>query len=127
MDEMGRLKQDVREGRIDPARLIDLIANLQRQLQEARRQIEELEKKVGGSPTVKTEEPYSMRAEEKRQQARGKKPRKKKKPGRCGRLTTAQKIARAERIEKVFPPGVPECDCKLSHTRPLWRFENGRT
>ena len=108
-------------------RLVELVVSLQRQLQQANKRNEELEKKLGGSPTVKTAEPYSMRAEEKRQQARGKKPRKKKKPGRRGRLTTAQKIAQAERTEKVFPLDVPESDCKLSHTRPLWRFENGRT
>jgi transposase len=127
MDEIDRLKQEVRRGQIDPEQLIDLIAKLQRQLQEAKRRIEELEKKLGGSPTVKTAEAYSMRAEEQRQQARGKKPQKKKKPGRRGRLTTAQKIARAERTEKVFPQDVRESDCKLSHTRPVWRFEKGRT
>jgi transposase len=127
MDAAKQLKQDLREGRIDGDRLIDLLVSSQRQLQQANKRIEELEKKLGGSPTVKTAEPYSMRAEEKRQQARGKKPRKKRKPQRRGRLTTAEKVAQAERTEKVFPLDVPQSDCKLSHTRPLWRFENGRT
>ena len=67
-----------------------------------------------------------MRAEERRQEARGKKRRAKKKNGRRGRITTAEKIARAARIEKVFPAGVPHDDCKLSHTRPVWRLEEGR-
>src|SRR5208283_2312416 len=28
--------------------------------------------------------------------------------------------------EKVFPAGVRERDCRLSHTRPVWRLEDGR-
>src|SRR6202035_822741 len=134
MDAAEQLKQDVGEGRIGVDRLIELLLSSQRQLQQAqqeleqaKKRIEELEKKLGGSPTVKTAEAYSMRAEEQRQQALGKKPRKKNKPGRRGRLTTAQKLAQAERTERVFPRDVPESDCKLSHTRPVWRFENGRT
>lgn len=127
MDPAAQLKQDVREGRIDIERLIELLLSSQQQLQQAKERIEELEKKLGGSATVNTSEPYSMRAEEQRQQARGKKPRRKRRSGRRGRLTTAQKVAQAERTEKIFPPDVPESECKLSHTRPLWRFENGHT
>ena len=41
-------------------------------------------------------------------------------------MTTAEKIARAVRTEKVFPADVPEKDCWLSHTRPVWRLENGQ-
>jgi transposase len=127
MDEVDRLKEDVLAGRIDPARLVELIVKLQRELQEARRRIDDLEKQLGASPAVKTDEAFSMRAEEQRQQARGKKPPKRmKKKSRRGRLTTAQKIAKAERTENAFPRDVPESDCKLSHTRVLWRFENGR-
>ena len=122
--DVEQFKDDVREGRIDADRLVDLVVTLQRGLQQAKRRIEELEKKLGGSPTVKIAEPFSVRAEERRQEARGKKRRAKKKNE--GRITTAEKIARAARIEKVFPPGVPENDCKLSHTRPMWRLENGR-
>src|SRR3954468_23063596 len=32
----------------------------------------------------------------------------------------------AERTEKCLPEGVPHQDCQLSHTRPVWRLENGR-
>jgi len=131
--DVEQFKDDVREGRIDADRLVDLVVTLggelqqaKQQLQQAKQRIEELEKKLGGSPTVKIDEPFSMRAEERRQEKRGKKPKKKPKPLRRGRITTAEKIARAERVEKVFPAGVPESDCKLSHTRPVWRFENGR-
>jgi hypothetical protein len=124
--DVEQFKDDVREGRIDADRLVDLVVNLQRGLQQAKRRIEELEKKLGGSPTVKIAEPFSVRAEERRQEARGKKRRKPNRPLRLGRITTAEKIARAARTEKVFPPGVPKNDCKLSHTRPVWRLENGR-
>ncbi len=126
MDEIDRLKQDARERRINADRLIELLVKQQKQLQEARRRIEELEKKLGQSATAKVDEPYSMRAEEQRQEARGKKRRKKKRPRRRGRMTTASKIARAKRTEKVFPRGVPERECKLSHTRPIWRLEEGQ-
>jgi transposase len=127
MDAIEQLKQDVREGRIGVDRLIDVIEMLQRQLQAALRRIEELEKKAGGSATTKVDESYSMRAEEKRQKDRQQKKKPKlSKKGRRGRLTSADKLKLAERTEKVFPKDVPQQDCHLSHTRPVWRLENGR-
>ena len=127
MDANEQLKQDVREGRIDVDRLIDVIATLQRQLESAKQRIEELEKKAGGTATAKVDEPFSMRAEEKRQQARHpKKKTKLSRKARRGRLTSADKLKLAERTEKAFPDGVPPADCQLSHTRPVWRLENGR-
>ena len=104
--DVEQFKDDVREGRIDADRLVDLVVTLGGELQQAKRRIEELEKKLGGSPTVKFDEPFSLRAEEQRQEKRGKKPKKKPQPLRRGRITTAEKIARAERTEKVFPAGV---------------------
>jgi len=124
--DVEQFKDDVREGRVDAGRLVDLVVTMQRELQAAKQRIEELEKKLGGAPTQKVDEPFSVRAEEQRQERRGKKPKKKPKPLRRGRITTAEKIARAERTEKVFPQDVPEDLCKLSHTRPMWRFEDGR-
>jgi hypothetical protein len=131
MDAIEQLKQDVRDGRIDVDRLIDVVVTLQRQLEAARQRIEELEKKLGGppsAPTAKVEESFSMRAEEKRQQARNPKKNKLKlsRKSRKGRLTNADKLKLAERTEKCFPDGVPEQDCYLSHTRPVWRLEQGR-
>ena len=124
--DVEQLKEDVREGRIDGDRLVELIVTLQQQLQAAKRRIEELEQKLGGSPTVKVAEPFSLRAEEQRQEARGKKRRKRKRPLRRGRITTADKLVQAARTEQVFPLHVAESDCRLSHTRPVWRLENGQ-
>src|SRR6266852_3931150 len=106
MDVIDQFKQDVREGRIDVNRLIDVIVTLQRQLETAQREleaakhrIEELERKAGGSATAKCNEPFS-------------------KCGRRGRLTTLDKVKLAERTEKCFPEGTPAQDCHHSHTRP---------
>src|SRR5271157_1278236 len=116
--DVEQLREDVRAGRITPDRLIDLIVALQRR-------IDELERQVGSSGTQKLPEAFSMRAEEQRQEARGKK-RRKRKRSRGRRTTTAEKVAQAVRTEKVYPGGVPKEDCQLSHTRPIWRLENGR-
>jgi transposase len=126
INEIDKLKQDARAGRIDSDRLVDLIVTLQRELQAARLRIEELEKQSGGSATAKVDQPYSMKAEEKRQETRGKKKRQPKPKVRRGRLATKDKLKLAERTVKIFPEGVPPQECKLSHTRPVWRLENGR-
>src|SRR6202030_1894330 len=67
-----------------------------------------------------------MRAEEKRQEARGKKKRKRKDKGRRGRVRTADKLAQAQRTEDVYPVGVDASNCWLSHTRQVWRLEQGQ-
>src|SRR5437588_8016838 len=134
MDPIQQLKNDVLTGRIDANRLVDLIATVQRELQAAQQRITELEQRnaeleqklAATSGTAKLDEPFSMRAEEKRQQARGKKRRKRKDKGRRGRVRTADKIAQAQRTEAVYPDGVDPSDCWLSHTRPVWRLEQGR-
>ena len=112
MDAIETLRLDAQAGRISADRLIDLIASqqpllqsTQQQLQAAQIRIEELEKQVGGSATAKVEEPFSLRAEEPRQAARGKQ-RKRRPKGRRGRLKSKDKIALAQRTEAVFPDGV---------------------
>jgi transposase len=127
MDAIEQLKEDLRTGRIDADRLVDLIGILQHQLQAAAQRIAELEKQVpGNSGPAKVDQPFSMREEEKRQEARGKKRRKRKDKGRRGRVRTADKVTQAERTEDIYPDGIPQSDCRLSHTRPVWRLENGR-
>ncbi len=131
--DVEQLKDDVSAGRITVDRLIDVIVSLQRQqqatkqeLDEAKKRIEDLERRLGGSATQKFAEPFSMRAEEQRQKARGKKQRKRKRRSNGGRRRSAEKVAQAVRTEKAFPAGVPEADCWLSHTRPVWRVEDGQ-
>jgi len=131
--DIETFKQDVREGRISAERLVDLVADLCRKLEaanqrieELKQRIEELEKQCAATPTAKVDEPFSTRAEEKRQEARGKKLRQRKPKGRRGRVSTADKVAQAERTEAVFPTDVPSDACWLSHVRPVWRLENGR-
>jgi hypothetical protein len=126
MDAKEKLKQELREGRLDPERLADLVVELQQALEQTQKRVAELERKLKGFAKAETTEPYSMRAEEKRQAKRRGKNRRKSPSGRRGRIGTAKKIALAERREKVFPDGVPESDCFLSHVRPVWRLENNR-
>src|SRR5437763_8069494 len=134
MDALAQLQEDLRTGQIDPHRLIELLASVQRELQAAKQRIAELEQRnaeleqqlpAAAGPT-KLDQPFSVRAEEKRQQARGKKRRHRKAKGRRGRVRTADKIAQAERTEDAYPDGVAPGDCWLSHTRPVWRLEQGR-
>jgi hypothetical protein len=124
--DVEQLKKDVRSGRITPDRLIDVIVTLQRELEAAKRQIEDLKRQLGSVRGQEVSEPFSVEAEERRQEARGKKGRKRRRWLRGGRMTSADKIAQAVRAEKVFPTGVPKKDCRLSHTRPVWRLENGQ-
>jgi hypothetical protein len=96
MDGIEKLKQDVCDGLIDPARLVGLLARTQQQLQAARQQLQaarqriaDLEKQLPGSSTPKLDEPYSLNAEEQRQQQRRQKQRRRQQKNRPGRITTA--------------------------------------
>lgn len=132
--DVEQLEQEVRAGRVKPERLVELLVKLQRKLAEAQERIrtleatvEELQKQLAAASTAKLEEPFSMQAEEKRQEARGRRPKKKKaKPRRQGRFSTAKKLALATQEQNVFPDGVDPQQCRLSHSRPVWRLIEGR-
>lgn len=66
MDSIERIKEDVRAGRIGAERLVELLVALQRELDAAKRRIAELEKKLGGAAATKVDQPFSLRAEERR-------------------------------------------------------------
>jgi len=102
-------------------------------LQDAKLRIEALEKenaelkKQLADTTSKVVEPYSLRAEEQRQQQRGqRKKRKETRTHRRGRIANEEKIKRAEQTEDVYPQGVPIDQCRLSHVRVVWRLLDGR-
>lgn len=124
--DVGQLKKDILSGVISVDRLIDLVVTSQRELQAANQRIAELERQLGNSSSRKVAEPFSVRAEEMRQEKRGKRRRRPRRSRKGGRKSTSEKVARAVRTEKVFPPGLSADDCRLSHTRPVWRLENGR-
>jgi hypothetical protein len=134
MDVIEQLQEDLRTGRIDANRLIDLLRIQQRELQAAQQRNTELEQRLAElekqlaalSGTAKLDQPFSTRAEEQRQEKRGKTKRKRKEKRKRGRIPTADKIARAERTEDVYPKGVARDNCWLSHTRVVWRLEAGR-
>jgi uncharacterized coiled-coil DUF342 family protein len=88
--DANQLKQEALAGRVSVETLVDWVVRFHEQLQashqqlrEAQRRIEELEKKGGGSGTAKLDQPFSVKAEEKRQEARGQKKRPKPPKGPC--------------------------------------------
>ena len=60
MDATEQLQDDLRNGRIDAQRLVDLILTLQRKLQAAEQRIAELERQLPGAPPAKVAEPAGI-------------------------------------------------------------------
>jgi transposase len=130
--DVEQLRQDVAEGTVQLDRLVELIASQQKLIQQLQQDIEKLREQNEKlreqikNPTERLDESYSEKAEEKRQEKKTGKKKKRKIPRRTGRLSTAQKIAKAARTEKVYPDDCDRRDCKLSPTRVAWRLEDGR-
>lgn len=104
------------------------IAELEKTVAELEQQIAELRSKLPDAATTaptRIDQPFSMRAEEKRQQAKGGKRPKESKKRRRGRIATEEKLKRAHKTEDVYPDGVPQERCKLSHVRVVWRLSEG--
>ena len=119
MDARSQLLDDLATGRTTFEQLVDRVLILEAKLHDAQQRIAELEPKTAPPPLD-----YSMQAEEKRQQARGRKPRKPKIITRRGRITTAEKIKLAQKTLIVYPEGVDPDLCKFSHTRVLWQLDD---
>ena len=132
--DVEQLKQDVAEGTVQVERLVGFIASqqkliekYQKQVADLQSQVADLQEEIGGkNPTERLDEAYSEKSEEKRQAESEGKRRPRPKPKRSGRISTAEKIAKAARTEKIYPDDCDPQDCKLSHTRVAWRLEDGR-
>ena len=131
--DVDQLRQDVAQGTVELDRLVDLVASQQKlirqqqvQIEQLKAEIEELKKQVGKNPTKRLDEAYSEKAEADRKAKAEGKPKQRNKPKRQGRITTAEKIARAAWTEQVYPEDCDPQNCKLSHTRVAWRLEDGR-
>jgi hypothetical protein len=72
------------------------------------------------SDSANPSESYSMDAEAKRRQKRG---RRKKSPGR---RPTNVKFADVQRTEPVYPDGADPAACRLVRERAVWRLEDGK-
>ena len=129
--DVEQLKEDVRSGRITVDRLIDLVVTLQRELQAAKQELDMRarldERQQGGAPTAKVSEPFSVRGGRTAAGGAGKEAAEAK-AAVAGRADDAlrKRSPRPCGPRRSFPAGVPEADCRLSHTRPVWRLENGR-
>jgi len=122
--DVQQLKDDAAAGKLSVEKLLDVIGVQQGLIASQQKRIAELESLVKSkNPTERLDQPYSEKAELKRQ---GNAKKRKGKPLRRGRVSTADKIKLAGRTEKVYPEGVAADQCKLSHTRVVWRLEEGR-
>ena len=70
MDALEQLQQDVRDGRMSPDRLVDLVGTLQRHLQaalseldKAQQRIAELEQRLGGTTAKVGSRPFCAQGE----------------------------------------------------------------
>jgi hypothetical protein len=115
--------------------LAEALADASAELQVAHQRIHALEQEVallkkqlaGPTPAPTPDGPYSLKAEEQRQHARGRRTKtKESKKQRRGRIANEEKLKRAEKVQSVYPEGVPPEQCRLSHVRAVWRLIDGR-
>ena len=105
------------------AKLMDRQA---KRIAELESELKELRKK---NPTQRLDEAYSVNAEEKRRaeaQQDGKPSKKKQKSKRRGRITTAEKLAKATQQEDVWPDEYSLHECTWRYSRVAWRIIGGQ-
>ena len=89
-------------------------ADVRRRNAELERRVSELERLIkplgGAAGTERLDAAYSLRPEEQRQAAKAGG---KQRSARRGRMTTQEKLDRAERVEIVLPKGFAIEDCRL--------------
>ena len=119
------------DGELSRDELLKLVRMQAATIKRLEKQVEELFAKLKEkNPTERLDDSYSQKAEEQRKKAQlDKKTGKKRKPPqrrRKGRITTAEKIEKAKRVQAVYPDDISPSDCTLSHTRVVWRLEDGK-
>jgi len=104
-------------------KLMDRQAKL---IAEHESELKELRKK---NPTQRLNEAYSVKAEEQRRaeaQQAGKPSKKKQKPKRRGRISTAEKLAKATQEEDIWPTEYSLHECTWRYSRVAWRIIAGQ-
>lgn len=120
-------------GRLPAEQLFDLlqrqeclIQHLLAEVQRLKQRLAQYEPEVNREPTPTQAGPpspsasYSVESEERRRRPRR---RKKKSPGR---RPTEDKFAQAQRVEEIYPEGVPRDGCRLLRERAVWRLVGNR-
>jgi transposase len=124
-------RKDFQAGRLPGEQLLDLLERQERMIQHLHNELQRLKQRLAQyEPEVlqepaRTEPPpqtpsasYSLDAEEQRRRPRR---RRKKSPGR---RPTELKFAEAQRIEEIYPDGVPRADCQVLRERAVWRLHD---
>jgi hypothetical protein len=133
--DLRQLRGDARDGRVSTDQLLAVIDHQQHTIRRLEAQVERLTARLAqyepevrreaAGATAAAEKPalaYSVDAEQQRRQRR-RRSRRKKSPGR---RPTAVKFADAQRIDAIYPDGVPHDACQVVRERAVWRLENGR-
>jgi len=120
--DVKTLREAVSAGNVGVDQLLEIVAQQTDQIDKLNEQIEQLKAQLTAkNPTLRLDEAYSEKAEEKRQAKRKRQKKNRRKPLRRGRLSTADKIKLAKRTEQVYPDEIPQDQCQFSHTRVAWR------
>ncbi len=134
MDVRG-LKRDVRRGAVSLEQLLEAVEKLARDVRRLEAENSRLRQRLARyEPDVlqessgedeSSEQPersvrYSVADEERRRGKKGPAPK------RRGRVSTAEKLKDAQRIDDLYPDGARPQDCEEVTQRVVWRIENGQ-
>src|SRR4051812_43044475 len=126
-------RTDFQAGRLSAEQLLDLLERQERLVQHLHAEVQRLKQRLAQYEPEILREPtprqadspfpsasYSVDAEEQRRRPRR---RRKQSPGR---RPTERKFAEAQRIEAIYPEGVPRADCQVLRERAVWRLVDHR-
>jgi hypothetical protein len=126
-------RTDFQAGRLSAEQLLELLERQERLVQHLHAEVQRLKQRLAQyepeilrEPTPSQADPpspsasYSVDAEEQRRR-----PRRRRKPS-PGRRHTERKFAEAQRIEAIYPEGVPRADCQVLRERAVWRLVDHR-